>query len=179
MFTILFNNLEAIIISIIISILSILIYDFIKKSKKTFVNIVKFKVNIQNKYSWSKNTSDITDDTKGIELSFILEIFNPNNYYNSIYRINVFKKIKNKYYAIEYPYLFLSDTFKSISGSTTYEKFKFINLLPHEYKEFNIRIKLTKEEFENIKKEPISIVYLENKKTRKIKINKYLNRKKK
>ena len=80
---------------------------------------------------------------------------------------------------IENHYLNLIDTMKSMSGTTTYEKFKYTNLLPYEVKEFNIKIKLTKEEFNNITKEPIYIMYKSKKRNKKIKINKFIKGNKK
>ena len=178
MFNYLYNNLEYILISFIISIIIILIYDLIRRNyNKIYFNILNLKVNIQNKDNWMNENNNIDNNTKGININFILEIYNHNNNYHSIYDIKILKKHKLKYRDIENNYLYLSSTIKSISGSNTYDKLKFITLLPFEVKDFGIIIKLTKDEYINIKKEPIYIIYKDGIKKRKIKLNKYFRKK--
>lgn len=172
------NNIENIILILIISIIVVIIYDLIKNKGKLYFNIIKFKINIQNKDTWSTNIEEISDITKSIDLDFKLELYNHKNRYNSIYEIKATKKNKFKYENLENPYLNLSNTLKTMSGSTTFEKLKYMNFLPFEVKTFNIKIKINKDEFLNRKKSPLYITYKEGTKVKKIKLNKYLRKKK-
>ena len=130
------NDLETIIAIIIINLLTLFIYHLIINKGKLYFNILRMKINIQNKDSWSEETNNINDKTKGIELDFKLQLYNHKKYYTSIYNIIVKKKKEN----IENPYLNLIDTGKSVLGSTNYEKLKYATLLPFEIREFNIKI---------------------------------------
>ena len=171
----LYSNLELIITNIIISIIIILIYDLFKNKGRLYFNIFKFKVTILNKDSW--NTTNIIDDTtKEINLDFKLELYNHKNRYNSIYEIRVCKHKLFKYYELNNSNLNLTNTLKTISGSKTYEKLKYMNFLPYEVKTFNVKVILTKDEYLNIKKYPLYITYKEGKKLKKIKLKKYIKR---
>ena len=167
------NDLEIILTIIIINIITLFIYHLIINKGKLYFNILRMKINIQNKDSWSEENNNINDKTKGIELDFKLQLYNHKKYYTSIYNIIIKKKKEN----IENSSLNLIDTGKSVLGSTNYEKLKYATLLPYEIREFNVKIKLTKEEFLNIKKEPIYIYYKTGIRNKKVKLNKYLNNK--
>ena len=146
-----YSNLEIILINILITIIIIFIYDLIKKRGKLELHILKMRVNFLNKNDWVDSKNSLEETTKLVELDFILQVCNNKNSYNNIYNLTVCKKLKKKYYLTFNPALNLSDTMKSISGTTSYQKLKFINLHPFEIQEFHLKIKLTKEEFENIK----------------------------
>ena len=169
------NDLEIFLSIILINIFSIIIYDKIKSQGKLYFNIIKTKLNILNKNNWANENLETNSDTKALELDFILQLYNHKNTHNSLYDLEV--KAKEK--PLTNNYLNLSDTMKSISGATTYEKLKYVNLLPFEIKEFHIKIKITKEEFQNMKKNPLYITYKNDNKKKKIKLNKYLQRVKK
>ncbi len=169
------NDLEIFLSIILINIFSIIIYDKIKSQGKLYFNIIKTKLNILNKNNWANENLETNSDTKALELDFILQLYNHKNTHNSLYDLEV--KAKEK--PLINNYLNLSDTMKSISGATTYEKLKYVNLLPFEIKEFHIKIKITKEEFQNMKKNPLYITYKNGNKKKKIKLNKYLQRVKK
>ena len=173
------SDLEVLLTIILISILTITIYDLIKTRGRLHLNIYKMKINVINRNNWNEITNKTSNDTKYIELDFIFQIFNNKNNYNSIYNLSVFKKNKFKYQLINNHYLNLTDSMKSLSGTNTFEKLKYVNLLPFEVREFRIKIKLDKEEFDNIKKYPIYIKYKTKNRLKKIKLNKYLNDKKK
>ena len=177
MFNYLTNNLEIIITSSLISIVIVLVYHFLLNIKKLHIYISQVKITFQNKDNW-KDTNTITDETKGIDLNLSLELYNHKKDFNSIRRIKIVKRQLFKFKNIENPYLNLTNNSKSISGSTTYEKLKYINLLPNEVKLINVKIILTKDEFMSLKKFPLYISYKEGLKTKKIKLNKYLRRKK-
>ncbi|MBQ8472694.1 MAG: hypothetical protein IJ501_04255 [Bacilli bacterium] len=168
------SDLEVLITIILISILTVIIYDLIKTKGKLYLSIYKMKINVINKNNWNELTNKTGNDTKHVELDFIFQIFNNKNNYNSVYNLSVLKKNKFKYQLINNHYLNLTDTMKSISGTNTYEKLKYVNLLPFEVKEYRIKIKLDKEEFDNIKKYPIYIKYKTKNRFKKIKLNKYL-----
>jgi len=172
------NNIENIIMMIIISIITIIIYDLIKNKGKIIFNIIKYKLNIQNKDSWSSNIDEVSDTTKGIDLDLKIELYNHRSRYNSIYEMKVVKKHKFKYIELDNFYLNLSNTLKTLSGATTFEKLKYMNFLPYEVKTFKIKVKFTTEEFLNRKKYPLYITYKEGKKLKKIKLNKYLRKNK-
>ena len=174
----LYSNLEIIITNLVISLIMILIYHAIRNKGKLYFNILKFKVNIQNKDNWS-STNIVDDTTREINLDFKLELYNHNNRYNSIYEIRVFKKNLFKFIEIDNPYLNLTNTLKTLSGSRSYEKLKYMNFLPYEVKTFNIKIILTKDEFISIKKSPLYIAYKEGKKVRKVKLTKFIKKFKK
>ena len=171
-------NLDYIILTIIISTIIVIIYDLIKNKGKLYFNIIKPKVNIQNKDNWLNDLEEINENTKSIDLDFKLELYNHKNRYNSIYEILVVQKNKFKFKEINNPYLNLTNTIKSTSFATTFEKLKYMNFLPYEVKTFKIKIKITKDEFLNKKKNPLYITYKEGKKIHKIKLNKYLRKKK-
>lgn len=170
------NNQILLIINITILLLVILLL-VIKTYGKIYLNIFKLKVNIINKNNWNEDDNKLSNDTKYIELDFILQINNNKNSNNNIYNLDIYKKIKLKYKLIENNYLNLTSTMKSASGTTTYEKLKYINLLPYEVKEFKIKLKLTKEEYENITREPIYIKYKTGRKNKKLNLNKYWKKK--
>ncbi|MBR3661288.1 MAG: hypothetical protein IKN63_05275 [Bacilli bacterium] len=174
----LYKNLEIIITNAVISLIMILIYNIIKNKGKLYFNILKLKVNIQSKDNWSTSNT-IDDTTKEVNLDFKLELYNHNNRYNSIYEIKVIKKKLFKFIEINNSYLNLTNTLKTLSGSKTYEKLKYMNFLPYEVKTFNIKIILTKDEFITIKKLPLYIIYKEGKKLHKVKLSKYIKKIKK
>ena len=174
-------NIEVVVIlNVVISLLFIILYDCFKKIGKVYLQIFKMKISIigQNN-GWNDSSKVIDENTKYIELDFIFQIYNHKNQYHSIYNIDILQKKKSKYILLDNHYLNLAETMKSISGTKTYEKLKYINLLPYEVKEFHVKIKLEKDEFLNYKKEPIYISYKEKRKTKRIKLNKYLDKKKK
>ncbi len=179
MLTLFHNDLEILLSILIISILIVFMYDLFKNHGKLYFTILKMKVNVQNKNNWSNETTKTNENTKGVEIDFKMELYNYKKNYNSIYNIKLQKKKKFKYEEVENSYLNLKDTVKSSSGTNTYEKLKYINLLPFEVKQYSIIIKLTKEEFENLHYEPIYITYKTKRHWKRIKINKYLRRKKK
>jgi len=169
------NDLEIILSIVLISVFINLIFYNIKNYGKLYLNIFKMRINIINKNtSWNEQVKEINENTKYVELDFIFQIYNNRNSYNSIYNLDIYKKVKGKFVLIENHNLNLTDSMKSITGSTTYEKIKFINILPYEVKEYRLKIKLTKEEYEKIKKEPIYLRYKNRRKDKKLKINKYL-----
>jgi len=172
------NDLEIVISIIFISFIIILLYDLLKNHGKLHLNLFKTKINIINKGNWNENKYNITNDTKYIEIDFIFQICNNKNTYNNIYNLDLYKRKKIKYILLENHYLNLTDTMKSVTGATSYEKLKYVNLLPYEIKEFRLKIKLTKEEFESIKKEPIYIKYKNRNKNKKFKLNKYIKKSK-
>ena len=147
----------------------------IKTKGKLYFNILKFKINIQNKDNWS--TTNIVDDTtREVNLDFKLELYNHNNRYNSIYEIKIVKKQSFKFKEINNSYLNLTNTLKTLSGSKTYEKLKYMNFLPYEVKIFNIKVILTKDEFIELNKNPLYITYKEGKKVHRVKLNKYIKK---
>ena len=168
------NDFEIVLTIVLVSIFSLIIYDFLKSRGKLEIFILKMKVNLLNKNNWNSEDTKVKDDTKGAELDFILRLCNNKNTYNNIYDINITVK-KDK---INNNYLYLADTMKSTMGATTYEKLKLINFLPYEVKEYHLKIKLDKDEL-NFKKKPLYIRYKVKGKNKKIKINKYFGNKKK
>ena len=173
------NDLDITIGLVVINLLIILIYDLIRNHGKFYLNILRPKVSVQNKNSWSEEKYNINKDTKGIDFDFKLQLYNHKKYYTSIYNIEVNRKNKRKLIQLENPYLNLVDTAKMVTGAVNYEKFRYATLLPFEIREFQIKIKLTKEEIDNLKKQPIYLIYKVGRKTKKIKLNKYLKEKKK
>ena len=171
------NTHQNLIFQAFLTIIIILIYDLIKNYRKLFINIINLKINIQNKDNW-KNDNIISDNTKEIDIDFILEIYNHKNTYTSVYNFKVIKKNKFKFKSIQNNNLNLNNTAKSLSGSIAFDKLKYITLLPYEIKTYNIKIKLTKDEYLSIKKNPIYIFYKKGLKKQKIKLNKYLRKKK-
>lgn len=168
------TDLEIILSIIIISLLINILYDILKNHGKLHLNLFKTKINIVNKNNWSENKYNITKDTKYLEFDFIFQICNNKNTNNNIYNLDVYKRKKLKYLLLENHYLNLTDTMKSVTGATSYEKLKYVNLLPYEIKEYRLKIKITKEEFENMKKEPIYIRYKNRNINKKLKLNKFI-----
>lgn len=173
------NDLDITIGIVVINLLIILIYDLIRNHGKFYLNILRPKISVQNKNSWSEEKYNINKDTKGIDFDFKLQLYNHKKYYTSIYNIELKRKGKRKLIQIENPYLNLVNTAKMVTGAVNYEKIKYATLLPFEIREFQIKVKFNKDEFDNIKKQPIYLIYKVGKKTKKIKLNKYLQEKKK
>ena len=174
---ILYQNLIIIITNLILTIILIALYDLRKNKHQLFLKINNLKINIINKDNWKSESNILTDTTKEINIDFIITIYNNINNYNNISNIKLYKRKKFKYKLLNNYNLNISDISKSISGFKTYEKLKYVYLLPLELKEFNVTIKLTKEEYLNQKKEPIYIMYNERLKMKKINISKYLRKK--
>ena len=174
---ILYQYLIIIITNLILTIILLILYDLIKNKHQLFLKINNLKINIINKDNWKSESNIITDSTKEINIDFILNIYNNKNNYNNISNIKLYKRKKFKYKLLDNYNLNISDISKSISGFKTYEKLKYLYLLPFELKEFNVTIKLTKEEYLREKKEPIYIIYNERLKIKKINISKYLRKK--
>ena len=173
------NDLEIILTIILVPFFMILIYDKIKNHGKLYLNIFKLKINIINaNTTWLENKKELNDKTKYIELDFIFQIFNNKNTNNSIYNLDVVKRNKRKLILTEYHNLNLVDTMKTMGGSSTYEKIKYININPFEVKEIHLKIKLNKEEYLNINKEPIYIIYKYKKRLKKLNLTKYIKRNK-
>ena len=99
------NDLEIVLTIIFTSIVTVFIYNIIKNHGKVHFNITNLKVNIQNKNSWSEESNEINENTKGVDIDFIINLYNNKNNYNSIYNINIYKKDKIKYTLIENQYL--------------------------------------------------------------------------
>jgi len=163
------NDTQIILLIIMILIILNILYNVIKDYGKVILNISKTKVNILNKDNWSQ-TNTISDNTKSIEISFTLQVYNHKKTYNSIYDLELKIKTKNKYKNLQNPNLNLLDTMKSVSGTKTYEKIRYVNLLPFEIKEYNIVIILTKEEITNLEKNPLYLIYKSGKRKRKKKL---------
>lgn len=171
------SDFEIILTIILVPFFMILIYDKFKNLGKLYLNIFKMKINIINKNTaWLDSNNNIDDNTKYIELDFILQVFNNKNTNNSIYNLDIYKKKKRKMVLIEYHNLNLVDSMKMVSGSTTYEKIKYLNLVSFEVKEIHLKVKLSKEEYLNMKKEPIYLVYRNKKRKKKLKLSKYIKR---
>lgn len=173
------NDLEIVLTMIVVSIIVVFLYDLIRNRGKFYVTILRPKISIQNKNTWSEEGNKINEDTKGIDFDFKLQLYNHKKNYSSIYNITVEKRKKLKRERIDNPYLNLVDKMKTISGASSYEKLKYATLLPFEIREFSIKIKLTKTEAEQIKKEPIFIVYKVGRHKKQIKLNHYLRKRKK
>ena len=168
-----------VILNVVVSLLIIILYDIFKNKGKIYLDIFKIKINIVGQNNiWNESSKKIDENTKYIEIEFILQVYNHGNKYNSIYNLDLKQKKKRKIQETNHHNLKLLDTMKSISGTKTYEKLKYINLLPFQIKEYPITIKLDKEELDNIKKEPIYITYKTKRKNKKINLNKYLDKKK-
>ena len=164
------SNLQIILLTFSFSIILNIIYNLIKNRGKVFLNISKIKVNILNKDSWSQSDT-ISDNTKSIEISFLLQLYNHKKNANSIYDLVIkMKDEKKKYQEIQNCSLNILDTMKSVSGTKTYEKLHYVNLQPFEIKEYNIVIILTKEEFIELKTNSLYIMYKNGRKKRKKKI---------
>ena len=82
-----YNNLVVILINILVSIIIILIYDFIKNQGKLYLNIYKMKVNVLNKNNWQDENNKTNEFTKSVELNFILQIFISKKYGLLIYSV--------------------------------------------------------------------------------------------
>ncbi len=169
------NDLEIILTIILTTFFMIFFYDKFRNHGKLYLNIFKMKIDIINSNTnWLDTNKKLDNNTKYVDINFNLQLYNHKNTNNSIYNLNVLKKVKRKYQLTEYHNLNLTDSCKTISGSTSYEKIKYINILPYEVKEYRLKIKLTKEEYLNLKHQPLYIQYKNHRKTRLLKLNKYL-----
>ena len=89
MFNFYSNDLEIvlsiILITILVSIFSIIIYDFIKSRGKLEISILKMKIDIINKDNWQSEDNKLKKETKALELDFIFQVCNNKNNYNNIH----------------------------------------------------------------------------------------------
>ncbi len=116
---------------------------YIFKEFKIYFNIEKMYDDngdiINKNTAWLDTNNNIDENTKYIDLDFILQVFNNKNTNNSIYNLDIYKKDKRKLILSEYHNLNLVDSMKTASGSTTYEKIKYLNILPFEVKEIHLK----------------------------------------
>lgn len=160
--------------SFITSILVLLIYIVIKKHKELYFDFAN-TVNIfygKGKNSYLEKEKKLTDKTTYVEISYILSIANSSNRPSTMRNIIITSKKKRKT-KLEEGSLNLNGTSKSVAGVTSYEKLKHLVLKPYECLDYDVNIRLSKEEYSRYKKVYLSFIGMKNKvKYVKVKIKK-------
>ena len=163
-----------IIISFLTSILVLLGYILIKKGRKLYINFANTN-NVfygKGKSGYIEKEKKVTDKTTYVEISYILSISNNSNCPYTFRNITVVSK-KNRKNRLEEGSLNLNGTSKSVAGVTSYDKLKHLVIKPYECVDYDVNIRLSKEEYTKFKNIYLSYIGYKNKvKYIKIKIKK-------
>lgn len=161
------NGLDILIIiaiSIISSLLVIVIYNLIRNKKKLYIDFFNTS-NIyygKGKNGYLEKERKITDKTTYVEVNYIFSIANNANKPYTFRNIVVTskKKRKNK---LEEGSLNLNGTSKSVAGVTSYDKLKHLVIKPYECIDYDVNIRLSKDEYNKYKSVYLSYIGNKNK----------------
>lgn len=163
-----------ILISLLISIFVLVIYILLKRIKKIYVNFASTNSIFygKGKNGYLEKDKKMTDKTTYVEISYILSISNIDNKPYTFRNLLVVSK-KNRKNKLEEGSLNLNGTSKSVAGVTSYEKLKHLVIKPYECIDYDVNIRLSKDEYNKYKNVYLSYVGFKNKKKYiKIKIRK-------
>lgn len=146
------SNLDIIviiIISFLTSVLVILGYCLIKNNKKLYIDFLNTN-NIffgKGKNGYLEKLKTISDKTTYIECNFILSIYNNTNRPYTFRNIHIVSRRRGKVTVLEEGSLNVNGTGKSIAGVTTYDKLKHLVIKPYEAIDYDVNIRLSKQEY--------------------------------
>jgi len=166
--------LFVVVISIISSILVIIVYSVIKNKKRIYINFASISSIYygKDKNGYIEKDKKITEKTTYVECNYILSISNNSNKPYTFRNIIVTSK-KERKYRLEEGSLNLNGTSKSVAGVTSYDKLKHLVIKPYECIDYDVNIRMSKEEFIKFKNVYLSYIGFKNKvKYIKIKIKK-------
>ena len=164
-------------ISLIISIIVSIIYNR-KRDKKTiymdFINTNNIFYN-KGKNGYIDKDKVFGENTKYVECHFLLSFYNNTNRSFICHSINVVSIKHGKIKKLEEGSININGTEKSVAGVSTYDKLQKIKILPYDGENYDVNIRLSKEEYLNIKHVYLSYRGKKNKINRiKIKLQKKL-----
>ena len=161
------TNLDIVIVTLIsffTSILILLAYIVIKKRKNLYINFANTN-NIfygKGKNGYLEKAKNLNDKTTYVELNFILCISNNANYPYTFRNISIVSK-KNCKNKLEEGSLNINGTSKSVAGVTSYDKLKHLVIKPYECIDYDVNIRLSREEYVKFKKIYLSYIGFKNK----------------
>ena len=153
-----------IIISFLTSILVLLGYILIKKSKKIYINFANTNSIFygKGKNGYLEKNKKLTDKTTYVEINYILSISNNSNRPYTFRNICIVSK-KNRKNKLEEGSLNLNGTSKSVAGVTSYDKLKHLVIKPYECVDYDVNVRLSKDEYTKYKNIYLSYIGSKNK----------------
>lgn len=160
----LLDLLIIILISIISSILVTIIYSLIRNKKKIYINLSNINSIYfgKGKNGYLEKEKKFTDKTTYVEHNYILSISNNSNKPYTFRNIIITSR-KSRRHRLEEGSLNLNGTAKSIVGATSYDKLKHLVIKPYECVDYDVNIRMSKEEFLKFKNVYLSYVGFKNK----------------
>lgn len=160
-----FDILIIIFICFSISIFVILIYNFGKNRKKLYIDLVNTNNNYfgKDKNGYLDKNKVFNDKTSYVECHFILSIANNSNKPFTFRNICIVNKNGHKRKVLEEGSLNINGTAKSLAGVTSYDKLKHLVIKPYECLDYDVNIRLSKDEYLQYKKIYLSYKGFKNK----------------
>lgn len=136
------------VISFLTSIIVVLAYALLKNRKRLYLEL--FNINNlffgKSKNGYLEKSKKINDKTTYIESNFIFSIANNTNKPFTFRNICIVSK-KNHKYKLEEGSLNINGTGKSMAGVTSYDKLKHLVVKPYESVDYDVNIRLSKDEY--------------------------------
>lgn len=161
------TNLDILVImtiSFLTSIIVLLGYILIKHRKFIYIDLANTN-NIyfgKAKNGYLEKSKTYNDKTTYIESNYIFSISNNTNKPYTFRNIYITSK-KNRKNRLEEGSLNINGTGKSVAGVTSYDKLKHLVIKPYESIDYDVNIRLSKEEFNKYKKIYLSYKGVKNK----------------
>lgn len=171
-----FNLIELltiILLSLVSSIIVVFIYNLIKNKKQLYVNFDGIN-NIyygKDKNGYLEKEKKLTEKTTYIEVNYLLSISNNLNKPYTFRNIIIVSK-ENRKTRLQEGSLNINGTSKSVAGVTSYDKLKHLVIKPYECVDYDVNVRMSKDEFIKYKNVYLSYVGSKNKvKYIKFKVN--------
>ena len=171
------SNLDivvVIVISLLTSIVVLLFYTILKNRKRIYIDLLNTNSIFfgKGKNGYLEKSKKLNEITTYVESNFIFSISNNTNKPYTFRNICIVRK-QNRKYKLEEGSLNINGTGKSMAGVTSYDKLKHLVVKPYESIDYDVNIRLSREEYLKYKK-----IYLSYKGSKnkiyyiKLKINK-------
>ena len=160
-----FDIVVVMIISLLTSIIVVLMYAIIKNRKCIYLDLANTN-NIfytKGKNGYLEKLKKIDEKTTYVESSFILSISNSTNKPYTFRNICVVNKKGRNRRLLEEGSLNISGTGKSVAGVTSYDKLKHLVVKPYESMDYDVNIRMSKDEYLKYKKIYLSYKGVKNK----------------
>lgn len=160
-----FDVFLVMIISFLTSVLVIVVYEMINNSKKVHIAINNTGESFygNGKSGYLEVLKKMTDKTRYVECHFILSVYNESNRPFVMHNIYVVDDKRKK--KLEEGVININGTVKSIAGVTSYDKLNKIIVSAYHGEDYDVNIRLSKEEYSNLKM--VYIYYCDNKNKKK------------
>lgn len=162
-----FNLIEfltIILLNFLSSIIVVFIYSLINNRRKLYINFASVN-NIyfgKGKNGYLEKTKKINEKTTYVELNYIFSISNSTNKPYTLRNIIIVNK-KNRKNRLEEGSLNINGTSKSVAGVTSYDKLKHLVIKPYECIDYDVNVRMSKEEFIKNKNVYLSYIGFKNK----------------